>query len=100
MELGAIGWLTLSMFAGLVASSKGRCGVAFFSLSMLLSRVLGILAAVAARRATNAYRKCHVCAEFVRGDAVKCRYCWSDLGPYESAAFRVGRAFAALTQRL
>ena len=46
--LGVVLWIILSIVAGIIASNKGRLGVGFILLSLILSPVIGIIMAILA----------------------------------------------------
>jgi hypothetical protein len=85
-----LGWLVFAIVAGVIAAGRGRSGVGYFLLSIVLSPLVGILLAVAlpdlkqakAREADLAdSRECPHCAELIKRAATVCRYCGRDLAP-------------------
>jgi uncharacterized membrane protein YeaQ/YmgE (transglycosylase-associated protein family) len=90
MEL-FLGWLVFSGLAGWIASNKGRSGVGVFFLSLILSPLIGVIVALclqpareleaarAERGLSNTLRKCPFCAEIIKKEATKCRYCGSEI---------------------
>jgi hypothetical protein len=81
-------WVLFSLVAGGIAGNKGRSGIGFFFLSLILSPVIGVLAAVLAkpnlenldyeRLASGTDKVCPFCAELIKKQARVCRYCGRD----------------------
>jgi hypothetical protein len=87
MEL-VLFWLVFAVVAGVIAASKGRSGLGYFVLSVLLSPVVGLILAVALPRVqrvvavpgpgdidSGARTPCPNCAELVLPAAKVCRFC-------------------------
>jgi uncharacterized membrane protein len=85
-------WLLLAIAVGIWASNRGRNGFVWFLLACIASPlVAGIFLAVSANKAKvpqqqsgpseATHIRCHVCAEFVLPQALKCKHCDAELKP-------------------
>jgi hypothetical protein len=83
-----IGWIVLCLLPAFIARSRGRSFIGVFVLSVILSPLIGLIVALVMRRGdqvaqetvvrggtSSEYRKCPMCAEAVRKEAVKCKHC-------------------------
>jgi len=77
----AVAWLFLSYGVMIFAHRKGRNQIAFFVLAPLLSPLVGfvLVAAGPSNPQKRGLRKCPECAEWVKPEALKCRFCGFDL---------------------
>ena len=96
-------WALCGVVAAVVASNRGNSGVAWFFVGVLLGPIGLILslvvsgdpAVVERKKIENGgYRRCEKCAELIRAEATKCRFCGSDV-----AKSPVGPASGSSTRR-
>lgn len=84
-----VAWLLPGLIAAQIAQNKGRSGVLWLFLGFLLGPIA--LFGVALLSPTpegalhsGASQKCPYCAEIIKAEAVKCRYCGADLATQNS----------------
>ena len=89
MEL-LIGWLTFAVAPAVLAARRGRTGVGWYFVSLLISPLLAFVLLLVLpnleedeRRAMM--RKCPACAELVRPEAKICRFCRHEFSAEEVA---------------
>lgn len=90
MEVLLVIWLLFGVAGGIVMSNKGRSGCGGFAMGFLLGPIGLIIALVMQadhqemdKRTLNqgGMRKCPQCAELIKPEARKCRYCGSEVQP-------------------
>jgi hypothetical protein len=84
-------WFVASIVVGIWAGNRGRNGAGWCLLSLLISPLLTFLillvigkneqAVEAEAIETGGMRKCPMCAELVKREAVKCKHCGSEMAP-------------------
>jgi len=83
-------WFILSILCGVYASGKGKSGFGYFLLSVLLSPLIGFIAALISKEDTakiekkeiskGGKRRCPFCAELIKSEAIVCKHCSKEIG--------------------
>ncbi len=88
-----VAWLLLSYGAMMYAGRKGRSRLGFFFLALFLTPIVAfVLIAVGPSNPERmGLQKCPQCAEWVKSEALKCRFCGFDFGATAPANSFTGR---------
>lgn len=84
-----LGWLILAILVGVYANTKGRSGLGFFLIAVILSPLVGFIIALvispvkevieANAIQSGDMKKCPDCAELVKAEAKICKHCRAEL---------------------
>jgi len=82
-------WLLFAAINGWFAHQKGRSGIAFFLISVVISPMIGLIVVLAIKPSDEVMEQrallniegktCPFCAEVVRAGAVICEHCGKDI---------------------
>ncbi len=82
-------WLVLSVLVAVYASGKGKSGILYFLLAILLSPLLGFLIALISGDDTK--KKCSNCGQNIDKSAKICPFCKVDMNPPSSIIIKNGK---------
>ena len=82
-------WLLFSVIVGWFAHQKGRSGIAFFLIAIVISPMIGLIVVLIIKPSDEVMEQrmllsgegktCPFCAEVVRSEAVTCKHCGKDI---------------------
>ena len=82
-------WFLFSIAVGILGSNRGRSGIGWFLISVIVSPLLGLIFLLVMRNLTDdserpnpdTHVRCPECKELVRMVASKCKHCGVSLVP-------------------
>lgn len=92
-------WLMCAVITAIIASNKGRSGFAWFFVGILTGALGVILALAVSKRediidtravSTGEFRKCPLCAEVIKSEALRCKHCGADVSASVPTAPELG----------
>ena len=82
-------WLIFAILVGVFAGKKGRSGIGYFFLAVILSPLIGLIILLIAgenrekaeeKKITSGdFKKCPFCAELIKSEAVVCKHCGREI---------------------
>ncbi|MBI5220838.1 MAG: hypothetical protein HY978_03320 [Candidatus Liptonbacteria bacterium] len=81
-------WIVLSFLAGVWSSNKGRGFEWGLIISLFFSPLIGFIAVAVASPGTVGNKKCPQCAELIKSEALKCRFCGHQFSESETVQMK------------